>query len=106
MIPAAPQFRPYKKMRVEECRLKLVDKDDEIAKRNEEIEQLKFALEATKKENQAKDAYLSERREAMEKMSKDLQASRHEYNLMLADQRELNTQGGRRCKEEGGCIQT
>ena len=89
---SSEQSRPYKKMRVEDCRLKLVDKDDEIAKRNKEIEQLKLALEATKKEHQAKDADIAERREAMEKMSKDLQASRRACNLMLADQRELNTQ--------------
>ena len=81
---------PYKKMRVGECRLKLVDRDEEIT-------QLKLALEASKNE---KDASIAERREALAKMSKDLQASRRECNLMLADQRELNTQVAKDAKNK------
>lgn len=75
---------PYKKMRVAECRLNLVDRDDEIV-------QLKLALEASKEESLAKDAIIAKRKESTQQMSKDLQVRRRECNLMLAEQREANT---------------
>mmetsp|Transcript_4983 Transcript_4983/g.11381 ORF Transcript_4983/g.11381 Transcript_4983/m.11381 type:complete len:264 (-) Transcript_4983:1404-2195(-) len=75
---------PYKKMRVGECRHNLVDRDDEIA-------QLKQALEASKQESLAKDAIIAERKECMHRMSQDLHGSRRECNLMLAEQREVNS---------------
>ena len=50
---------PYKKIRVGECHHILVDRDDEIA-------QLKQAMEASKQESLAKDAIIAERKESMQ----------------------------------------
>ena len=75
---------PYKRMRVAECRLNLLDRDDEI-------EQLKLALKASQQESLSKDATIAEKKASMQKMSKEAQASRREWNLLLAEQREANT---------------
>ena len=75
---------PYKKIRVGECRHILVDRDDEIAR-------LKQALEASKQESLAKDAIIAERKESMHLLSQDLQVRRRECNIMLSEQREVNS---------------
>ena len=75
---------PYKRMRVAKCRLNLLDRDNEI-------ERLKLALEVSQQESFSKDATIDEKKASVQKMSKEAQATCHEWNLLLAEQREANT---------------
>jgi len=70
-------------MRVAECRRTLLDRDNEI-------QRLKLALDASQQESLSKDRIISERKASMHKMSKEAQTSRRECNLLLAEQREAN----------------
>ena len=72
-------------MRVGECRQNLVNRDEEIV-------QLKLALEASKQESLAKDGIIADKKESMHKISQDFQIKRRENNEMLAVQRAANTQ--------------
>ena len=58
----------YKRMRVAECRCTLLDRDNEI-------ERLKLALEASQQESLSKDTTIANRKVSMQKMSKEAQAS-------------------------------
>ena len=69
---------PYKRMRVAECCLNLLDRDNEI-------ERLKLALEVSQQESFSKDATIDEKKASMQKMSKEAQATRREWDLLLAE---------------------
>ena len=77
-MPSPEPPNIYKRMRVAECRRTLLDRDNEI-------ERLKLALEASQQESLSKDRTISERKASMQKMSKEAQASRRECNLLLAE---------------------